>query len=124
MPADPVTILTSGGSVLCARCELADTPWRRLRGLLGRELPADAGLLIRPSSSVHMFFMRYAIDAVFLDRQGRVLRVAAGLRPWRLASRRGARAVLELPAGAAARAGLTDGEQLRFGTAGGARWTA
>ena len=47
--------------------------------------------------------MRFAIDAVFLDRDLRVLDVAAGARPWRMAGRRGARAVLELPAGEAAR---------------------
>ncbi|MCW3041209.1 MAG: hypothetical protein JWM31_3114 [Solirubrobacterales bacterium] len=108
-----LVVRTADGATLCPRCELADTPWRRLRGLLGRELPADEGLLIRPSSSVHMFFMGFAIDAVFLDREQRVVRIAAGLAPWRMASCRGARAVLELPAGACARAGVREGDVLR-----------
>jgi uncharacterized membrane protein (UPF0127 family) len=56
-----------------------------------------------------MAFMRFAIDAVFLDRAGCVLKVVAELPPWRMAGCRGARAVLELPAGEAARQGLEPG---------------
>ena len=59
-----------------------------------------------------MFFMRFAIDAVFLDRDGVVLDVVAGLRPWRMATRRGARAVLELAAGECERRGVRAGERL------------
>ena len=62
-----------------------------------------------------MFFMRFAIDAVFLDRDGRVVRVAPDLPPWRFAVvARGARDVIELPAGAAARAGTQVGDELVF----------
>ena len=62
-----------------------------------------------------MFFMRFPIDAVFLDARGRVVRVAANLRPWRLATTaRGANDTLELPAGAAARAGTQAGDELVF----------
>jgi hypothetical protein len=101
------------GSVVCARCVLADSVWRRMKGLLGRsELPEEEGILIRPCSSIHMLFMRFAIDAVFLDRDLRVLRVAAGLRPWRVASKRGAKMVLELPAGRCDRVGLREGDRL------------
>ena len=59
-----------------------------------------------------MWFMRFAIDAVFLGDEGRVLRVAENLRPWRMAARRGARAVLELPAGTCARTGVREGDRL------------
>jgi uncharacterized membrane protein (UPF0127 family) len=107
------TLVTSGGRVACPRCVAADTPWRRLRGLIGRRLGPGEGLLIRPASSIHTCFMRAPIDVVFLDRGGRVLRVAPALGPWRLAWCRGAAAVLELPAGACARAGLTAGDALR-----------
>ena len=66
-----------------------------------------------------MWFMRFAIDAVFVDRAGTVVRVAADLPPWRLAIvARGARDVLELPAGAAARAGTQAGDVLVFETGG------
>ena len=86
---------------------MADTPWLRLRGLLGRRsLGPDEGVLLRPAASIHMFFMRFAIDAVFLDADGVVLRIAAGVRPWRVAAKRGAKAVLEIAEGEATRRGL------------------
>jgi uncharacterized membrane protein (UPF0127 family) len=86
-----------------------------MRGLLGRsELPVGEGLLLKPCGSVHMFFMRFAIDAVFLDRELSVVGVAADLKPWRMAGRRGAKAVLELPAGEAARRRIASGDRLRL----------
>jgi uncharacterized membrane protein (UPF0127 family) len=97
------------GTVAVERCLIADTPLSRMRGLLGRtELAEDEGLLLRPASSIHTWFMCFPIDAVFLDRDGRVLRVAERVRPWRVAARRGARSVLELAAGGAARAGVRE----------------
>jgi uncharacterized protein len=84
-----------------------------MRGLLGRSgLEPGEGLLIRPTNSVHMFFMRFAIDVVFVDRDLVVKKVVETLRPWRMAGCRGARAAVELPAGEAARRGITVGEQL------------
>jgi uncharacterized protein len=101
------------GTVVCARCLVADSALARSKGLLGRAaLDEDEGILLRPGGSIHMFFMRFAIDAVFLDRDMRVLRVAADLKPWRMASKRGAKAVLELPAGRCDRAGVQEGERL------------
>jgi hypothetical protein len=101
------------GTVVCARCVVADTAWTRSKGLLGRaSLGEDDGILLRPGGSIHMFFMRFSIDAVFLDAELRVLRVAADLEPWRMASKRGAKAVLELPAGRCARVGVREGERL------------
>jgi uncharacterized membrane protein (UPF0127 family) len=89
------------------RCRVADRPWSRARGLLGaRGLPDGEGLWLQPAGSIHMFFMRFAIDAVFVDRNGVVRKVAAGLLPWRVAGCRGARSVLELAAGEAGRAGI------------------
>ena len=91
------------GGVVCARCAIADNPWTRMRGLLGRSsLAADEGLLFRPAGSIHMFFMRFPIDAVFCDGELRVIDVARGLRPWRTAGRKGAKVVIEVAAGAAA----------------------
>jgi uncharacterized membrane protein (UPF0127 family) len=108
-----VELVAQDGRVVCARCAVADTAWTRLRGLLGRSgLGPDEGLLIRPTWSIHMFFMRFAIDAVFLDGEGEVLRVVEGLAPWKAAMKRGAKAVVELPAGAAARAGIEPGMRL------------
>ena len=104
------------GSIVCERCVLADTALARMRGLLGRrELPNGEGILLKPASSVHMAFMRFPIDAVFLDRDFRVMKVASDLRPWRAAGSRGAKAVLEIPAGEAGRRGLTVGDRLVAG---------
>jgi uncharacterized protein len=101
------------GRIVCERCVLADTALVRMRGLLGRRsLPSGDGILLRPASSVHTAFMRFAIDAVFLDRDLRVLKVASNLRPWRTAARRKAHAVLELAAGETERRGVVTGDRL------------
>ena len=101
------------GRVVCEGLTLADGPLTRMRGLLGRKsLPSDEGLLLRPAGSVHTWFMRFPIDAVFLDGEGRVLEIAADLRPWRAAGCRGARAVLELSSGESERRGVRPGDRL------------
>jgi uncharacterized protein len=84
-----------------------------MRGLLGRDrLERGEGLLLRPASSIHTFFMRFAIDAVWLDRDLRVVGVTHDVSPWRTAAQSGAKAVLELPAGEATALGLEVGESL------------
>jgi uncharacterized protein len=111
-----VAIRREDGTIVCERCLLAETALTRMRGLLGRrELPSGEGILLRPASSVHMAFMGFPIDAVFLDRDLRVVKIAADLRPWRAAGSRGAKAVLELPAGEAKKRGLTAGDRLIVG---------
>ena len=107
--------LTQDGRTLCGHCLVADTPRLRMRGLLGRtELPAGEGVLIRPTNAIHMWFMRFAIDAVFLSDDGEVLRIAADLRPWRMAGKRGARSVLEVKAGTCADHGLRVGDRVEL----------
>jgi uncharacterized membrane protein (UPF0127 family) len=108
-----VALANDDGDVVCETCLLAETAFARLRGLLGRSsLPSGQGMLLRPASSIHTALMRFAIDAVFLDSEDRVVKVAAELPPWRVAACKGARAVLELPAGEAARRGLRPGVSL------------
>ncbi len=108
-----LSLRTADGRVVCEHCRLAETPRTRMRGLLGRrELPPGEGILLRPASSIHTCFMRFPIDAVFLDRDLAVLAVAGPLKPWRAAGRLGARAVLELPAGEASRRGVRVGDRL------------
>jgi uncharacterized membrane protein (UPF0127 family) len=107
------TLRKEDGTLVCQRCLLADNPWLRMKGLLGRSrLDRSEGILLRPASAIHMAFMRFAIDAVFADRDLRVLRVAEQLKPWRLASCRRARVVVELAAGTCAEAGLRAGDVL------------
>jgi len=111
-----VALRREDGKIVCERCLLAETALTRMRGLLGRrELPSGEGILLKPASSVHMAFMRFPIDAVFLDGDLRVVKVAADLRPWRAAAARGAKSVLEIPAGEAARRGLNVGDRLIAG---------
>lgn len=108
-----LTLRREDGTVVCERCTLADSPVTRLKGLLGRDgLEQGEGLLLRPASSIHTFFMRFPIDVVFLDRTLVVLGIEDTVDPWRSASKRGAKAVLELPAGESSRRGLTVGTQL------------
>lgn len=109
----PKRVVRQGSTPVCERCSVADTPPSRLRGLLGSAglRPGD-GLLIRPTSSIHTCFMRFAIDAVFLDRDLVVVGVVPELRPWRVAARRGAKLVLELAAGECRRLGIRPGDRL------------
>jgi uncharacterized membrane protein (UPF0127 family) len=106
-------IRTAEGAVVCERCEIPGTAFGRMRGLLGRTgLDPGGGMLIDSAPSVHMFFMRFPIDVVFLDRDWKVVGVRHRLRPWRVAGARRAVAALELPAGAAAASGVQEGAVL------------
>jgi uncharacterized membrane protein (UPF0127 family) len=107
------TLRRDDGTIVCERCTVAENPLTRLRGLLGRDgLEPGEGLLLRPASAVHTYFMRFPIDVVFLDRALVVLGISDTVDPWRATSRRGAKAVLELPAGESSRRGLAVGDQL------------
>ena len=95
---------------------VADTPWQRMRGLLGYPpLQADQGLLIRPCNMVHTVGMRYPIDIVYIDASGLILKVVASLPPLRASVCLQARDVLELKAGVAAAMGLQKGQQVPSG---------
>lgn len=107
---------TVRGLLLADRLRPAHTHWTRLRGLLGtRELAPGEGLWIRPSNQVHMFGMRYALDLVFLDSAGRVLRLIRSLAPNRVSPRvAGATSVLELPVGTIDGAALSEGDRVEI----------
>ena len=102
------------GTVAVERCRVARSLRDRTVGLLGTaNVPAGEGLWIERSPSIHMFFMRYPIDAVFVDHEGRVVRIVERLRPWRIVAWvPGARDCLEMPAGAAQAAGIALGDEL------------
>lgn len=108
-----IALRRANGETVCERCVVADTALTRMRGLLGRrELPGDAGIFLRPASSVHTAFMRFPIDVVFVDRDNRVVSIAEDVSPWRIRSARGAKAVIELRAGEARRRGVSVGDRL------------
>ena len=89
-----------------------DSPTRN-RGLLGRSGLADGhALILAPCSSIHTFFMQFAIDVAFVDRDGVVLRVRKVLGPWRLQISVRAFAVVELASGSLDRSDTRAGDRL------------
>lgn len=103
------------GETLAQRVEPALDSRTRGKGLLGRShLPAGSGMILAPCSSIHTFFMKFAIDVVFVKADGRVVKICRELGAWRLAGALGSFGVVELPAGAAARTEVDD--QLRLTT--------
>ncbi|HSH76722.1 MAG TPA: DUF192 domain-containing protein [Longimicrobiales bacterium] len=106
----------TSGVPLGSRVAVADSWWRRLRGLLARPaIEKEQGLLLLDCGSVHTFGMTYPIDVAFLDGDGRVLRSIAGLRPWRVGlGGEGATHTLELPAGRLNETGTVPGILLRW----------
>ena len=102
--------------MIADRLRVADSFLSRGVGLLfSRPLEAGEGLRITGTASITMLFMRFAIDAVFVDRAGRVVKVAEHLRPWTPAagSLRAAE-VIELPVGAVERSGTQVGDDVVF----------
>jgi hypothetical protein len=95
--------------------DVANTSAKRRAGLLKRQsFEPGAGLWIVPCEAVHSFFMKFAIDVVYLDRKKRVRKVTANLVPWRISGCLTAHSVLELPAGMAAETNTQRGDQLVF----------
>jgi uncharacterized membrane protein (UPF0127 family) len=85
---------------LAERIEVAVTRRDRRKGLLGRtDFEASSALIIAPCFSIHTMFMRFDIDAVFVDEDGRAVKVVRDMAPWRVALDPSAHAVVELPAG-------------------------
>jgi uncharacterized membrane protein (UPF0127 family) len=121
-PADALAMRAfnrTRGTVLCERLESAGGVGGRGRGLLGRDrLEPGTGMLFEngrftPFMWMHMFFMRFAIDIVFIGRDDRVVRINRELRPWQVSSVVcGARRALELPAGAASGSSTQVGDHI------------
>lgn len=104
---------TRNGAPVATAIETAFDSASRKRGLLGRETFADGGaIVIAPCNAVHTWRMRFAIDLVFAARDGRVVKIQRAVPPWRMAASWRAFATIELPAGAATRAGVIVGDTL------------
>ena len=104
------------GTVIGEAIQVAMTAVQRVKGLLGRDCLADGqGLLFKGSASLHTFFMQFPIDVVFMDRQGKVLKVARGVRPFKvvMAPFRSYYA-LELPVGAVDASSTRVGDRVVF----------
>lgn len=112
-PGPGLIVDLTTATIICHRAVIADRPLRRMRGLLGRtSLRAGEGILLRPAPSIHTAFMRFPIDAVFVDRDMNVVKIVERLRPWRITSAQHARAVLELAAGEAQRSRVEVGHRI------------
>ncbi|PLS06929.1 DUF192 domain-containing protein [Neobacillus cucumis] len=90
---------------------LADSFFKRLKGLMFRkEQLVEEGLWIVPCNSIHMCFMNFAIDAVFLNKAGKIVKLVEDLQPWRFVKPiPEAYSVVELPAGSVTKLGLKQG---------------
>jgi uncharacterized membrane protein (UPF0127 family) len=107
---------TAAGVVVAGHVEVAGSVLSRFRGLMFRDhLPEGHGLALRPCSSIHMFFMRFPLDVVFVDGDGVVVHLYHGLKPWRMSRIvRRAKAAIELPKGTLERAGVRVGDVVRL----------
>ena len=107
-------------TVLASEVEVASGLWGKFKGLMGRPtLPDGAGLWLPDSNGIHMMFMRFAIDAVFLGRAEAdgtrpVVSVHQRLPAWRglVPLVRGAKGVLELPVGTIESSGTAVGDRV------------
>ncbi|MFA4015746.1 MAG: hypothetical protein RUDDFDWM_000839 [Candidatus Fervidibacterota bacterium] len=105
----------SKGTTLAHACLIATSTLERMKGLLGTKSLAEGfGMLLIPCRGIHTFFMRYAIDVVFIDAQMRVVNLVQSLQPWRLCAplKTNASMVLELPAGKIAQTLTAVGDEL------------
>ena len=101
------------GTVLATRIEPAFDSASRNRGLLGREgLSPGSAMVIAPSNSVHMFFMRFPLDIVFVAKDGTVVKTCPNVRPWRIAMAWRAFAVVEGPVGMIGQTGTRAGDRI------------
>jgi uncharacterized membrane protein (UPF0127 family) len=98
---------------LGASIQVAETSAERRSGLLKHHgLAPGEGLWIAPCEAVHTFFMKFAIDLVYLDRRHRVKKVRHAVKPWRLSACLAAHSVVELPAGVARSSGTAPGDEI------------
>ena len=95
---------------------LAKSLWSRLCGLLlSKPLSEGEGLYLLPCNSIHMFGMRFAIDAIFVDKSGRVVGIENDIQPWQLSKLYWkAHGCLELPVGTISDTNTVIGDQLTF----------
>lgn len=104
------------GECLAEQVELANTFFKRLRGLMfRRRLAPIEALWLRPCNGVHTFWMLFAIDVIFLDRELRIVKLVENMRPFRVTKPHlAARSVLEMPAHTISRIDLKVGDHLEI----------
>jgi uncharacterized membrane protein (UPF0127 family) len=113
MRNDPIRLKDADTNrVVIQNVAVADSLWEQAIGLIGRKRIDPGFALCLRTNGIHTFFMRFAIDVLFLDEDGTALRVVPGLRPWRIAGPvRRARTVVEAPSGLLAAQGVEVGKR-------------
>jgi uncharacterized membrane protein (UPF0127 family) len=116
MPGRVTAINVTRGVTLATRARVADSILTRVVGLLrDRGLEEGDGLWISPCNSIHSIAMKFVFDAIFLDRELKVVHLMQEMKPWRISPiKASAHTVLELPAGAIARSGTQIGDQFKI----------
>jgi hypothetical protein len=104
------------GARVADHARLANRFWSRLIGLLGRSrLSAGEGLVLAPGNAIHTLFMRMAIDVIFIDKDGEVVKTAVNVRPFRIVMcPLRTRYTLELPVGVIEQTGTAVGDRIEF----------
>ncbi|MGF1678086.1 MAG: DUF192 domain-containing protein [Candidatus Methylacidiphilales bacterium] len=99
---------------LLTHCAYSDSLFFRIKGLLGRkELQSDEGIWLKPCQQIHMFFMNFPIDVIFLDQKNKVVHLCHHIRPWYVSPLVwSARSVIECRAGLCEKWGLKTGDLL------------
>lgn len=106
----------TNGQILAEKLEVANTSFKRMKGLLGRKnLESGEGLHITPCNNIHSFFMKFDFDVVFIDRKNKIRHIVEKMPPGRISKLCfSAYSVIELPAGIANRTGSKIGDELEF----------
>ncbi|NLF84005.1 MAG: DUF192 domain-containing protein [Candidatus Gastranaerophilales bacterium] len=106
----------TNGQVLADKLEIANTPFRRMKGLLGREKLEDGeGLHIIPCNNIHSFFMKFVFDAIFIDKKNKIRHLVEKMPPGRVSRLCfTAHSVVELPPGTICSTGSKIGDELEF----------
>ena len=101
------------GQVVANPAVLASSPLMRMKGLLGRaSMPVNEAIILRPASSIHTLFMRFALDVIYLDRDDKILKLVPNLVPFRFSAASKGHTVLEMASGATSALDLQPGDQL------------
>ncbi len=106
----------TNNQILAEKIEVADNPFKRMKGLLGRDkLEKGEGLHIIPCNNIHSFFMKFEFDAVFTDKKNKVKYLAKAVKPWTWPKFCfSAYSVIELPSGVISETGTKTGDKLEF----------
>ena len=94
---------------------VADSYFLRLRGLIGRDVQKLGGLWLKPCNQIHMFFMKYPIDVIYLSKEQKIIKIERNAATGRIyRAVKGSRSVLELPSGSAVIFGMNEGNILKI----------